>query len=99
MSNKFKVRDRVILPTGFAPPSPEYPYQGTKFACGGEIVEIFVGSFSGEEMSHIKWDNGRVTAVYTRQLRLESGEMEQTNPNIAFKLKKRTHYGSSKERR
>jgi hypothetical protein len=92
MSNKFNIGDRVILPTGSHSPSPEYPYQGSEFACAGEIIEVFIGSFSRERMAHIKWDNGRVTAVYTQQLRLENEGMDQTNPNVMFKLGKRTRH-------
>ena len=80
--------DRVILPTGNEPPSPINPYQGTEFACGGRIIETWVGSFSEELMAVVLWDNGMSITVYAEQLEYENKELNHKDPNLAFRLKK-----------
>jgi hypothetical protein len=92
MSNKLNVGDRVILPTGSHSPSPDYPYQGSKFACGGTITATYEGKFSREPMATIMWDNGRIAGAYMDNLKFESEGMKQTDPNIMFKLGKRTRH-------
>jgi hypothetical protein len=84
--------DRVILLTGAHSPSPDYPYQGTKFACGGTITDKYIGRFSGEPMATVLWDNGRIAGAYINKLRYESEGMKQTDPNVMFKLGKRTRH-------
>lgn len=80
--------DRVILPTGIDPPSPVNPYQGTEFACGGRIIETWVGSFSKQLMVVILWDNGTSTTTYSERVEYENKELNHKDPNLAFLLKK-----------
>jgi hypothetical protein len=84
-----KTGDRVVLLHISVEASLEYPLQGTKFACGGEIIELFKGQFSGERMAHVLWDNGSAVAIYADRLHLEQPMLKRTNPNMLFLHKKK----------
>ena len=81
--------DRVILLKGYDPPSSLTPYQGTEFACGGEITETWIGSYSKRLMAGVLWDNGTTIAIYSKRLEYENKELNHKDPNLAFLHKKR----------
>ena len=85
------VGDRVILLKVEARPSPKIPLWGSSHMCAG-IIRSLTNEGEGHETANVRWDNGRISVFFTYKLGIYKDKAE-TDPNMAFLLKKRGNAG------
>jgi hypothetical protein len=81
--NSVKRGDRVVLIGNESPPSGRIPAWHSEFACVGTALN------SSSATIDVAWDNGYTTRFRVSKLELHLSKADQSDPNIAFLLKKR----------
>ena len=86
---------RVVLIGKRYTPEPTEPVWGSEYGCAGTVIEI-LGKYSDYDVK-VKWDNDYDNSYEIKDLRLSPLE-SISNPNITFRLKKRTIDGQKESK-